>query len=807
MSRLISSVAVCCFLASAGFTAEDKESFDIKKLMKGEVPAYTVRKGHPRIFITPDNKRMIIERIVKSPEARRAFQTVVAHADGGMRTDFRKVRKRPRRGGFGWWGSYAEAYGAIHQLGKVPGIRYGRPLGAYGKKGVQVMMHYAEQEGYHEGSGHYYTRSTGFACGYDWLQDLMTPEQRRKCVQKLISNTKMWPATERGGHAYNCPRGEEILNPLAFYGDGIEDSKAEELIEAIIKKTWWGPEGALTRLEYLTGSGVPSEGQSYLTRYQWFVPAPEAWYSAAGQDFWRAGDFWHKMVKWVIHNALPYNLNTGQRFALNRIQNYCGFYGGIGLREAHQNILALATGYLDRMGENEYASAAQWAARVGGGTRHYFLYGVLMGNPLVPAKSPWELGIPTFYLTGDNPGQVLMRSSWQDPDACVATFSCMKWDTTRTATAGMNTFTIWDNGGPLVMNRAGYRHDYQPKEETFNMVTMYPPGDKPKFRPVRGQTDKRKRHVSAFPESKIAGGLRGAHVVPGKYGYAAGDQSPVYRYFTKGVVKSFDRQLVWFQAPKKTDSDFFFLLDRVMTSGKELEPHVVLNMAFKPKVSVDFGAEAKPKKIFDWHDLFIDAPCVTITTDYAWQGWKHRAHARAFVRALLPKKVKIHRVGGEGTAYGRTLAGAVGTRKNTVGPHHAKSGDAAVFQGWYRVQVLNQQMTPKNLFLHAIEATDSKREKPSAMALLEGRGLLGARAGDCIAVFNPEYARIRSGRLTLPRNLSGTFRLLAADLEPDASYALSAGRKPMRLKSTEAGNIYVERVRLSGGESLSISRR
>ena len=794
----------------ASASSDEISPFDIDKLMKGEVPPYRVRTEHPRIFITVENKETIIERITKFPEAKKAFQAVVVFADQGMSTEFAEEPHRPRRGGFGWWSGYAESYGAIHQLGRITGITYRHPREAYGRKGVEVMVAFAEQEGYHTGDGHYYTRSTGFACGYDWLQDLMTPEQRKRCVEKLISNTQPPPISDHEGHAYNCPCGQEIVNPLAFYGDGIDDAKAEELIDAIVKETWWGPEGSLTLLEHLTGSGVPSEGNSYLARYAWFVPALEAWYTATGQDYFQAGTFWHGVIPWMLHSALPYGLTTDQRFAQARIQTYCGYYGDIRLRQAHQNILALATGYLARAGANELASAARWASVLDGGPREYFLYGVLMGNPQVPPKPPWE-ALPTFYVTGDNPGQVFMRSDWSDPDACVLTFSCMKRDTTRTAISGMNTFTLWKNGGPLLVNRAGYRHDYQIKEETFNMVSMYPPGDTPAVQLLQKQTKLTHRNLADFPESKAAGHLLGAEVVPGKYRYAAGDQSPVYRYSFADRVKSFDRQLVWFQSPKEgtneSTSDFVFLFDRMMTTGKDLQPHVVLNMVYEPKVSTDFRAEAKPKQLFPWHDLFVDAPCLTITTDFDWQGWNHKAHARAFVRTLLPKKVKIHRVGGnkEMDHYGRMLTGELPPRDNTV--KGLDTGDMLLFQGMYHVNVVYQEMTPKNLFLHAIEATDSRRETPAPIALMEGPDMVGGRAGDCIALFSRKAVGLHAGNVEVPEGVSGTFRLIIADLQRESPYQLDAAKTTVTQQASSAGILYVEEVSLNPGDRVEIARK
>ena len=94
----------------------DAQQFDIRELMAGNVPAYTVRSGHPRLYITPDNKSTIIQRITQSALGRETFQPVINNADSAMDTDFTAIEDGNGRNVYPQFLPYIEAFGLIHQL-------------------------------------------------------------------------------------------------------------------------------------------------------------------------------------------------------------------------------------------------------------------------------------------------------------------------------------------------------------------------------------------------------------------------------------------------------------------------------------------------------------------------------------------------------------------------------------------------------------------------------------------------------------------------------------------------------------------
>jgi hypothetical protein len=182
---LLATVAVACpALASAG-------TFDLEELMNGNVPPYTIRAGHPRLFITPENKALIIRRITDSDLGRRSFQRLITIADNGITKDFSPTGiplDWSGRSAYPQFAHFIEAYGILYQLGTLLGVPEAEPADGqkylvqtsanfvgftlkhgvrrYRDKGVEAYLAFvnharASLEGPHGG------KYTAFATGYD----------------------------------------------------------------------------------------------------------------------------------------------------------------------------------------------------------------------------------------------------------------------------------------------------------------------------------------------------------------------------------------------------------------------------------------------------------------------------------------------------------------------------------------------------------------------------------------------------------------------------------------------------------------
>ncbi len=683
-----SGIAVCLIgLKAITAFADSPQIFDIEELKKGNIPPYTIRAGHPRLFITPDNKNAIVQRIINSAFGRQAFQKLIDTADAGMNTDFTAIpQTESGRSAFPRFQPYVEAYGILHQLGALLGLPPEEPngsyhlngfifkhgLGAYEAKGVGAYLALVRHRNASFGSN--YTRDTALATGYDWFYDLFSQEERKEAIAKLVESAIVWPLQNDPNYpsATQQVASLKYMHGVAFYGDNIDmpiafkvDGKevtysnsngaSQRIINEILTRSLWGPTGILSRFEVLMG-GVNDEEIVYASYYYKVFPILEAWYTATGQDFWQAGVHWKRFMQWLIYNTLPHQeTGKGPWYYPHMPQAYLG----ASLQDNDtMKMIAASTSWLGRMEEKDLADVAAWAMRLPTSWGAYdvedFLYGVLMGDPLRTPRSPKEAAIePSLVLPGPI-ARTYMRSGWDSYDATFAMHSVAEWPL-RSTESCMNSIFLWKNGGTLLTHKQGYVHDYGPSSR-WNIVLPYAPGDYSDGgmtgRWSWSGADNRWRDVTLFTHK--SGFLRGAEVIAGKYGYSAGDTAEWLKWHSNNSIQSSDRQVVWFPAPAGTGSDYFLIFDRVSTDGKTVEPHVIFNTPVEPVLSRNFGAPIEKSTMTSrvtGHWLTTDADAMTVTNDQPYAGGHPPAHAKMFAKVLLPSRPKIHLLGGVGGSY------------------------------------------------------------------------------------------------------------------------------------------------------------
>lgn len=805
-------------------------SFNIDELIAGKVPPYHVRSGHPRLLITPDNKTVLIDRIRRSDLGRRTFQEVIRSADEAMKTDFAAIADAEGREIYPDFLTAIESCGLIHQVGKLQDFAYLYEPAAYAARGAEALVALAKLEKASLGSN--YLRNTALALGYDWLYDLLTPAQRRLVVNRLIAVTRVWPVgTDDPGEqglAYNCPRGMEMLNPLAFYGDGIDDARAADMVDRLLKQTWWGPQGSLSRLQVLMGGGVTEEEMGYATRYTRFIPALEAWYTATGQDFFQAGSFWKGFARWMIHDLLPFRATgRNQKFFAKMQQMSQASYAE---EDSYANIMGAASAWMGRMNEDGYAAVAAWLMRQS--LHNYynstFFYSVLIGDPLRQPLTPAGAEIPDNYLAPAPLNRTFMRSQWNDGDATFALHSVAEWACLRCEPYTMNSLLLWKNGGYLFSHKSGYRHDYGDMlpDWRYNVIALYQPGDHAERLDNGGWMDGcdlRWQDVTRF--SGKGGFLRGAQVLPGQFGYSAGDASVFLSALSRRAVLSSDRQIVWFPAQPGSGSDYFVIYDRVETDSTTVQPHVVFNTIGEPLVSRDFGRPIAGESRATGHWVVKDAAAVTVTNRSVYHDGRPPAHARMFLKVLLPEHPTIHRLGGKGLTSGTTwpqgrqfegtdLTYAMDVNDRVWENHPGSLNNESMDEDWgealggrWRFHITDPLLKRHNQYLVALEATDASQVKPAGgFELLRGEGIIGVQAGNTVALFNPVYRPLENGSVVIANSPGGPLRLLIADLQPGARYRISLAGATLEKAAGNAGVLYFQDVHLQPGDRIIIER-
>lgn len=833
------------------------------------------------------------------------------------------------------FGPYVESYGILHQLGALLGLPQEEPAGvshsingfvfkhglaAYEQKGVAAYKAFVRHQNAFFGTN--YDNYTAMSTGYDWFYDLLTPEDRKEAIYRLIETTVVWPLQNDPYIPTQTQQsaGLQYMHPVAFYGDNLEmpitftvdgeevsysnsDQASQRMTNEILTRALWGPTGLLTRFEVLNG-GVYEEEIVYASYFYKLFPMIEAWYTATGQDFWQAGEHWKRFAQWLIYNSLPHKeAGPGAWYYPHMPQAYAGW----SLQDSDiEKMIAASTTWLSRMGENNGADAAAWAMRLP--TTWYdinsFFYGVLLGDPLRTPRSPQASGMmPSLILPGPI-GRTYMRSHWDDYDATFLMHSTAEWPLRSTEDA-MNSVFLWKNGGTLLTHKQGYAHDYGPSAR-WNIVLPYEPGDYANV--LAGQwawtgADARWRDTSLFTHK--TGFLRAAEVIEGKYGYSAGDTSEWLKWHSRGGIQASDRQIVWFPASSTTESDYFLVFDRLKTDGASVQPHIIFNTVGQPVLSSQFGTpidKSAMTSTMDGHWFTNSANTITVTNNETYRGGHPPAHAKLFAKVLLPAQPRIHLLGGtEGSyrvvvkimqgnndtasGYGVISNGKIvqvyvenrgsnyvkdqpasvvesetgvnsasilitelygsngimnfsireggsgyGTGRNkidityaiqpnngfpnvqyadgreaTVPDPNSTTDDLNRLWGVWRFDIVQQNLQSDNLYVTALEATDSSQVAPSgAMTLLEGKGLKGANVADTLTFFNADYKSITSGSVTLPANVNGLHRILFTDLNTNTEYTISLCSTPIKTTSTKAGLIYLKDAAISDQCTINI---
>ncbi len=782
----------------------------------GKIPqTYTIREGHPRLLITPDNRRKIIAKAKAAP---RLFQAVIALAEKG--------EGEPA----------ALACAAVYQLGLIDGFKYAHSREEYGSKAVKATMALigdASMENFETYTG----CRLGVPCGYDWLYPLLTVEQKRALVKEMIRLTNQESldggrgpesspevfcpfGTLSGPH---CPfGGHRMTMGLAFYGDGLDDASAERIVNETFKEVWWNPQqelkyGSLIHLvRYLEGGGC-FEGMAHHGTNSKFFPHIAAWKTATGQDYFAHLGYFRNLPYLIAHSNVPKKKGE-PNCTLPLFRFYSLNAPGKGSdAPGVKKMLAAATGYL-ASSDPAGASLAQWLLEQDpiGGIENLpddgkCVFALLIGDPGVEAKSPAELKLPlTLVVRGM--GIVHMRSDWSDPDATLVGFADNRF--TAYAAEAANCFSLWKNGAALFPYRGqisgGYEYDpsttpdnnivgyYNTDGSFWDPSTLRPAFAVPKpAAPPRGRETATRRQELAFES------------VPGECDFMNSTmETGIYRRYLL-------RTLVYLRAKAKDQPEFVVLRDRTDRYFTAL-----FQSAAEPKVGPDWGKEGKAVMLSrgSWGGPSVRVPgqwdiadgcCITVTNDEAYRRFPgpRKAHARAFLKVVWPESVKITKIGGQGhemdnLADRRGAKPGGGSLWQDIGVKEPTVNDKLAFGGFWRLIVWPGGTTRTRTILHVIEPTDSQVKRPHTIRLLKCPDAIAAQAGPNVIVFGKDHRPLSSAKV---RTAAETTRVLAADIPPGAACKVVAGKAATTADASAAGVVLLTGLRLAAGETVEVT--
>ncbi len=742
---------------------------------------YRIRRGHPRVLITPENRREIIEKINAAPGL---WQRTIQQAEQG--NDWQHLM----------------ACGCIYQLGLVPGFKYSMSREGYGRKGVAALMALELPVRGHRVNFRY----IAVPCGYDWLFDLLTGQQRSQIAARLVAEVRKHMGQKRAvPYALpqpNCPAGQAMIFAVAFHGDGVDDDAASQIVDGVWKHVWWNPSATgrpatpLQIIRYLQ-DGVNCEGLNYYPYHVAFPAHVAAWKTATGQDFFARLGCFRNVPYWMTHVHMP----DGEGKLRYAVPFHPYTHGGESWHRGLNANVAAATGYLRDVDPNGAALAQWWIRhqRIGHieNVEYPLLHGLLLGDPRVKAKSPRQMKLPlTFVMRGLN--HVHMRSGyWDDADATVVGFSNNRYTCYRCD--AHNHFYLCKNGAPLFLYRGNvathnyYREDMVP----FNSVAFYkhaaaivPP------------------HLSSLGPAKDAAryecGTLAVDSVAGEYDCVVGEAGRSYRTHKQTQVRAARRTLVYLRPAGGGGSDWLVVLDRTETTSPDVVPHVVFNTVFEPKVGPTWDREDRGSVVHAGQWAVDGARFVTVTMNHEYRP-SHakeavlKAHGRAFVKVLYPRHVRILKIGGR-EHYMDDITGK-GSDSQYLKHFAGLEPDRQVERGgWWRFHVVPQRRGEAHTILTAIEPTDSKVTRPGRLELLESDTILGAHVGPNVVLFSLDGRALSSGSARLAG--TGTVRLVVGDLEPGKTYTLTVApaAPALKLKAGPAGTIFAGNVKVSAAD-------
>ena len=564
-----------------------------------------IRKGHPRIFLTP-------ERI----------PGLVAEARSSKAYIFNLMKQRMR-------GSQAALFCA---LGNEKALGLSKTPQEYGRIAADALMR-AIRENKRR------TSPDGLAVIYDWAYSALSHDEQQAFVNfcKLRLGKKI-RIHDGKHHGYRCsPHPGGLIAALAFYGDGIDDSYAERLLiqgitDALLDNL---------AMEHVAGNdGGFADGTYYIFSLGGTFKPFLALGIATDSDFFFKHEMLAKLPKHLLYSMLPFPISRmGKKSAVRYFATFhdnwtstTKEYGSAG--QGLANAFAIIAAEYRRRGDKEKAGLYTWFLKHAFGGIPY-----QAENPLsfvrmdwsIKPQSPKELGLPLAEGLGWDEekgeidrdrfgkkagiGWVGMRSAWDDPDATFAIFKAepfyyhghMHHDSLafmiakgeELALARAGNYMCWYEGGTLNSRNPGWPQmmNFFSRTISTNNLLIYDPGEKfgrwandggQRLTPYWDKKWDRRYDGTSDGNYRDIGGLVRFEQTD-SYVYAAADATRAYNSTqvttgdnNRSKVNLVQREFVYLKSPRG-DDDYFVIFDRVESVKPEFKTFWLLQLRARPE--------------------------------------------------------------------------------------------------------------------------------------------------------------------------------------------------------------------------------
>jgi len=561
-----------------------------------------IRKGHPRIFLTP-------ERIP-------GLRTQALSSKAGM---FNLMKNRMK-------GLQAALFYALDD-NKALGLT--KPRQEYGRIAAESLMQAIQEKR---------TSPDDLAILYDWAYGALADDEKKAfvnfCKLRLGKKLQIYDGRSHGYRSSPQPMG--LIAALSFYGDGIDDSYAEELLVQGIRDTLLDN----LAMEHEAGKeGGFADGTGYVSVLGGTLMSFLALGIATSTNFFFDHEVFTKLPNHLLYAMLPFPI---KRIGSDKAARYFATFHDNWTMTTHDYgspggmfriRLAITAAEYHRHGDEKKARLYTWFLNQAFGGIPYVaedpILFVLIDWSIQP-QSPKELGLPLAKALGWDEekgridrdrfgkkggiGWVCMHSALDDPDATFAIFKAepfyyhghMHHDSLafmiakgeELALARAGNYMCWFEGGPVRSIEPGWPQmsNFFWRTISTNNLLVYDPAEKfEKWandggqRSTPGWSEKwgRTYHGTADGDERDMGGLIRFERAR-NYVYTAADATRAYNSTlvtsesNHPKVNLVQREFVYLGSPTG-DQDYFVIFDRVDSVKPEFKKFWLLQLRAKPE--------------------------------------------------------------------------------------------------------------------------------------------------------------------------------------------------------------------------------
>ncbi len=603
-------------------------------------PRYTIREGHPRVYLTKERLEKIRKRCADRKGSQAKYYTILKE----FADKFTPGKSQPSI-------SDCVCLAFVYAVGEVPGYRYSsRSTDQCGKLGADLLTQIKPPAGDLD----YYARFTPlFIASYDWLFPAMTPEQRATVFRNFTVVADKMSASVgvqdrfRGAHETYAYYG------LALYGDGKHIYPSDPVAAASVDKkakdycdffASWHRDQQLSILEMTCKGGAYPPGTMYgeapYPRRLW---ALDAWGTASTDDLYKNTTSLTGFPLFLLYQMLPYRTHVRYDCANGRIDQPGGIvrfgdYRYIGYTPvsgpSFNTNIAQAQGVAATQGRQDLAAVFNWliqyqgdfkVSALGGpfpvdrwvGAGPDLVWDIIFRDGLVEARSTAQVGLPLAHHFGstdsgpplqpdfsqgrpEGAGVVVMRSSWDDPAGALVWFKASSYPVVHDH-RDQGSFQVYKKGWLAIdsgqYEETPHRGNYSARTVAHNSLLIYNPGEslsKNKSDPVwygyANDGGQRWIHppntAGATKNSEhYLGGITKFETMPKIYDYVHADITRSYNSVhvtTEGhqpKVSLVTRSLIFLRP-----DDYIVVFDRVVSAKGEYPKRWLLHSIYRPEL-------------------------------------------------------------------------------------------------------------------------------------------------------------------------------------------------------------------------------